>query len=265
MKRPFLLTLIYSLPIIIISILYLALSYAPIFVSYLIGRSITPYLTLPSHTNYSSALILGIVFTVILYILTEQSATHHAAEFENRFWTVMAFNLAVACSFAPDSPIRLDNSTIAWVFIIAFTFSVHNYDRHLRRIFLQQIPNIKRISSANFPIEHRTHAKEKAQEIRRLLRSIDLIFFSSALQNLFFLPRVLFIEHSIIKLFENTSTEELNLILNSIELGLLFYKIKDHRIARRFHRTKILEMLARDRLLELNITSRAILLDGKGF
>ena len=138
---------------------------------------------------------LGILFTIILYIFTEQSATHHAAEFENRFWTLMAFNLAVACSFAPDSPVRVDNSNLAWCLIILFTFSVHNYDRHLRRLFLQKIPNIKRISSKNFPIEHRTLAREKIQEIRRLLKSIDLVFFSSALQNLFFLPRVLFIEH----------------------------------------------------------------------
>lgn len=174
----------------------------------------------------------------------------------------MAFNLAVACSFAPDSPVRVDNSHLAWCLIILFTFSVHNYDRHLRRLFLQKIPNIKRISSKNFPIEHRTLAREKIQEIRRLLKSIDLVFFSSALQNLFFLPRVLFIEHNIIKLFENASTEELNLILNSIELGLLIYKMKDHRIARRFNRTKLLEILAKERLSELSITSKAILLDG---
>jgi hypothetical protein len=144
----------------------------------------------------------------------------------------MAFNLAVACSFAPDSPIRLQNTSIAWPFIIFFTFSAHNYDRHLRRIFLQQVPNIKRIKSSTFPVEYRKSAKEKVDELRRLCKCIDLVWVSSALQNLFVLPRVLYIERSIIKVFENTTPDELNIVISSIELGFVFYKIKDHRIAR---------------------------------
>lgn len=146
--------------------------------------------------------------------------------------------------------------------IFAFTFLAHNYDRHLRRIFLQTLPNIRRIESAAFPSQHRILAKEKLLELRRLLRCIDLIWFSSALQNLFLLPRVLYIERAIIQIFADASCDEINLIIHNIELGLIFYKIKDHRIARQFHRTKILELLSIQRLNDLSVTSRALLLDG---
>jgi hypothetical protein len=208
--------------------------------------------------------LIGIIVTIIIYIFTERLATHNAAEFENRFWTLMAFNVAVACAFAPDSPVKFrhENAKLAWALVFLSTFFAHNYDRHLRRIFLRQLPNIKRIKSATFPDDQRLSAKEKLNEIRSLLQSIDSIWISSAIQNLFLLPRVLYIERKILNIFDGATNEELNLIVNTIELGLLFYKMKDHRIARQFNRTKILEMLAIQRINDLSIISRAMLLDG---
>jgi hypothetical protein len=43
---------------------------------------------------YFTFSIMGILTIVFLYILTEQWMTHDAVEFENRFWTLMAFALA---------------------------------------------------------------------------------------------------------------------------------------------------------------------------
>lgn len=47
-----------------------------------------------------------------------------------------------------------------------------------------------------------------------------------------------------------------------IELGLIFYKIKDHKWWRHFYRTKLLRILAVDRLHELSVRSKVYLLHG---
>eukprot|EP01031_Cornospumella_fuschlensis_P053288 gene53288-65085_t len=57
------------------------------------------------------------------------------------------------------------------------------------------------------------------------------------------------------------NTDELNLIINNVELPLILYKIKDHRMARQFNRTKLLNLLAKERVNELSVPSKAILLD----
>jgi hypothetical protein len=109
-----------------------------------------------------------------------------------------------------------------------------------------------------------------------------------AVQNIFLLPRVVYIEHQIINIFLEANTDELNLIVMSVELALILYKVapspapthphslaepstpllcplahqvKDHRLSRQLNRTKLLQTLAVDRLGELNVSSRAMLLD----
>ena len=130
-----------------------------------------------------------------------------------------------------------------------------------RRVVLSRIPKIRRIESAEFPSEHRLNAKHKLGELRRLLNSIDLRWMGSTFQNIFLLPRVVYIEHQIINIFLEANADELNLIVMSIELALIFYKVKDHRMSRQNSRTKLLHTLAVDRLGELNVSSRAMLLD----
>jgi hypothetical protein len=97
-----------------------------------------------------------------------------------------------------------------------------------------------------------------------------------------------YIEHQIINIFLEANTDELNLIVMSVELALILYKVapspapthphslaepsspllcplahqvKDHRLSRQLNRTKLLQTLAVDRLGELNVSSRAMLLD----
>jgi hypothetical protein len=208
--------------------------------------------------------LLGISAMSLSYILTERWKTHDAVEFENRFWSSIAGFLAVACAFTRDSPIRLpsDQPLLSWTIVFVFTFLAHNYERHLRRLNLSKVPNIKRIQSAEFASEHRVNAKHKLAELRRLLSSIDQRWLSSTFQNIFLLPRVVYIENKIIAIFAEANTDELNLIMMSIELGLILYKVKDHRMSRQLNRTKLLHTLVNDRVGEMNISSRAMLLDG---
>lgn len=208
--------------------------------------------------------LLAICAMAVLFVLSEQSQTHDAAEYENRFWTSMAFVLACACLYSADSPLRFpeDHPGVAFAIVVLFTFLAHNYDRHLRRLVLSKIPNIKKVRSADFPAEYRVNASEKCAEIRRLVASIDQTWMSSTILNLFFLPFVLFVEHQIVTIFAEANRDELNLIISGVELGLIFYKIKDHKIANRYNRTKLLKLLSFDRVTEMNIPVRALVVDG---
>lgn len=212
---------------------------------------------------YFTCSLLGMCATTFMYILSEQWMTHDATEFENRFWTLMACALALTCLFCPDSPIQLSHKepALAWVIVIVFTFLAHNYDRHLHRLVLRKSTNIRRIKSADFCAENRFNAQEKVIELRKLLSTIDHTWMSSTFLNFFFLLRVLKVERQIITIITEANSDELNLIINNIELALLFYKIKDHKIARRFNRTTVLKLLCVDRVRELAILSKVVLLD----
>jgi hypothetical protein len=218
-----------------------------------LAAQVAPYFT-------TSIITLGIV--AVMFIFTEQSMTHAAVEFENRFWTLMAFGLAAVCLFCYDSPIQLAHKPeIAWVVVFVFTFLAHNYDRHLQRLVLTKATNIRRIRSQDFCPENRSNAQEKVVQLRKLLSTIDHVWMSSTFHNFFFLYRVLQVEAKIIALMAEANSDELNLILNNIELALLFYKMKDHKFARCFNRTNLLKLLAVDRINELVIPSRVVLLD----
>jgi hypothetical protein len=213
----------------------------------------------PLFTSY----LLAICLLAILFILTEKWMTHHAAEFENRFWTLMAFLLGRTCLFCEDSPLRFpkDREGVAWCIVCFFTYLAHNYDRHLRRLVLSKVPNIRRISSAEFTDTHKRTAKSKVNEVKEQLNIIDMKWMSSTFLNIFFLPRVLCAEHEIIVTLTEANAEELNIILANIELALIIYKIKDHKVAQRFNRTNLLNLLAKERISELNVPSKALLLD----
>ena len=201
------------------------------------------------------------------FIMTEGMLTHAANEFENRFWSGMAFFFACACVYSPDSPLRLRNVTalhlgVSIPIIFTFTYLVHIYDRHLRRMVLNKVPNImKRIRSADFSnMQNRLNAQQKLNMLREHLETIDHIWLSSTFQNIFLLPQVLQIEHNIITIFEEVPEEQLNFIITKVQLGRIFYKVKDHKIARRFNRTKLLELLAVTRQKELGVYAKAMLL-----
>lgn len=213
----------------------------------------------PKFTAYL-IILCGLAF---LFILTEQWKTHYAAEFENRFWTLMAFLFAQTCLFCDDSPVKMlkGKDGISWCIVFLFTYLAHIFDRHLRRIQLARSPNIKKIKSCTFDANNRQNAKSKTQEITDLLCAIDLTWFSSTFLNLFFLSRVLSAEQDIIRALTDANARELNLIINNIQLPLIVYKIKDHRFARQPNRTKVLDLLAKERVHELSVTSKVLVLD----
>lgn len=73
---------------------------------------------------------------------------------------------------------------------------------------------------------------------------------------------MLYIEHQIVNVFTEASDDELNMILTAIGVGRFLYKIKDHKIARHYNRTKLLKLLCVERVRGLTVPAKAMLLDG---
>ena len=208
--------------------------------------------------------ILAIVIIVLLYVLSEQWVTHAANEFENRFWSAIAFLVAFVCAFLDDSPLNFGryHPVTGTMLCLSAAFFIHNYDRHIRRGKLMRVKTLKRVESSTVV----NHTSEKLHDtlanLNKLQEGIDNFWFSSTFLNIFMLPRVLYIENQIINIFTEVSHHELNYIVCNGHMGLLFYKIKDHKIAKKFNRTILLETLAIHRISELNTLSRALLIDG---
>lgn len=209
--------------------------------------------------------LLVIFLLVAGYICTEQWFTHDAAEFENRFWTFIAFLVASASLLTcPDSPFYfpVERRPIAWFIVVLLTFIAHNYDRYLHRLTLTKNTNIiKRIKSADFDHTNRMNAKLLLSELQKQVNSIDLIWMSSTFLNIFFCPYVIRCEKRINEIFQDCNKEEINYLLYQCKLPLILYKIKDHKIRKIYSRSKLLQLLVNDRIHELNVSSKAILLD----
>ena len=60
--------------------------------------------------------------------------------------------------------------------------------------------------------------------------------------------------------FQECDARALNYLISHVKLGLLFYKIKDHRNFSGQHRTELIQLLAVDRLPALTVMSRVIVL-----
>ena len=192
MNRKTLMALIYGGVISLIIIASLLLMYFPMFATSL----------------------LSLVSVVVGFVLTENMWTHDAAEFENRFWTMISFWTAWTVIFVSDSPFNYYvalpyfpsfecNYTLKFFTCMIIAYTAHNYDRHLRRLVLMRVPNIKKIRSTAFADEHRLGAKQKVSDLREQIKVIDSPWMSSAMQTLFMWPQLLFAESQIIMLLED--------------------------------------------------------------
>jgi hypothetical protein len=243
MKSEQLLSLIAAGLILIIALMYMSFSVAPQF------------------TTYLFLLLIG----AFGFILTEQWKTHDAGEFENRFWTALAFCFSTTCLFCKDSPLRFseDRRGIAWSIVCLCTYLCHIYDRDVRRLFLTRTNFIRKQRSADFNAENRAQAKLKVVQLKKLTAAIDQRWVSSTFLNIFFLSYVLSAEDQILNILSEANRDELNLIINDnhFELALILYKVKDHWVCKRYHRMKLLHLLSRERINDLNVRARVVLLD----
>jgi hypothetical protein len=222
---------------------------------------------------------------IYLYVSTEGVEGwwwHDAQEFENRFWTLCAFLSTVALLFAPDSPmvsISHWSRSFASSLVMIATTAAHVNDRRVHRNKIGQAAPIGRAESSHL-ISNEDDlfvAKMKTAQILAWLNSIDTFIIPSTLRNLFYKDSVVTVSKQIRDMLADATAKELNYILTHMtpstdgggprksksSLGLLFYKIKDHKGEGTGLRCRsdILELTARTRLAHLNVNSRAHVLD----
>ena len=151
--------------------------------------------------------MLGLVASVLLFIMTERWQTHNAIEFQNRFWTFIGFVFSFFCVFIRDSPVRFpeDHNGAAWFVVFFVSFVAHTVDRHLRRLDLKKIPRLPRVNSAEIGHELKESAKKKIADIKKHMLVIDNPYLSSTFQNIVNIFPVLHAEQQLISIFEDAS------------------------------------------------------------
>lgn len=93
---------------------------------------------------------MAILYLVGLYLSTESNWWwHDAQEFENRFWTAMAFMFSAAVVYIKDSPLAVGrwNSSLGMILVFSFTSGVHFLDRFIHRKEISRKPRLNTVRS----------------------------------------------------------------------------------------------------------------------
>lgn len=215
---------------------------------------------------FSSVLAL-LIYIVLYFLFNEDHEIHHAQEFENRFWTIYFALLAGAAIYVKDSPFCFgdDHPYFGLFVVVVVGYGVHMYDRIIHRKEISQEvvglrrgastgQSLARLNALDIPVE------DQLDRISACMENIDQLIVPSTINNLIHQPFILRNEREIISIFEDAQPKALNWLISHVKLGLVFYKIKDHRNFRGQHRTELIELLAVDRISALTIKSRVLLL-----
>jgi hypothetical protein len=141
---------------------------------------------------------------------------------------------------------------------------MHLWDRYTHRIAISQQTNLRRSSTANTSLirlrDLGIPVDEQLNHINSCLQEIDQLLIPSTINNFINQRFILLKEREIITVFEECDARALNYLIAHVKLGLLFYKIKDHRHFNGKNRTELINLLAIERLPILSVISRVIVL-----
>lgn len=232
----------------------------------LLVASVFMLLALFAYAPIFCSCLLSLLYTLYLFMAYEEHGVHHAQERENQFWTIFALLGSTAMFFADDSPIAFGkaNPSLGFFSVLLATYAMHTWDRMVHRREISRQVSIRRTGTASsslttlkslgIPVE------DQLKCIHACLADIDQLLIPSTLNNFINLRFVMTKERQIITIFEECDARALNYLVSHVKLGLLFYKIKDHRNFASRHRTELIQMLASDRLPILTVMSRVIVL-----
>ena len=221
---------------------------------------------------------------VVVFLTSEGLSLLFAQEAENRFWTVVATYCCPVVFFAEDSPLRIGHkSPLAGAISVAiFTCWISWYDRWLRRRRLVRAPHFAKPSSTE---NLRTLAADPAEldasiealaKVDEAVASLDHYFIPSTITRLWRRRETARVERFIIETLQDCGADDLNMILRRVKLGLLVYKLKDSEPMKSWAdyaasflfspstkgaRTELVDLLAVQRVADLNVRSRVVLLD----
>lgn len=215
------------------------------------------------------SILVSLFYTLYLFLAHEDAGVHHAQEFENRFWTIFALLSSTAIFFARDSPICLGlwSPSLGFLAVIASGYAIHALDRHLHRLEISRehgLHPLRRAGTANTSLVRLNSlgvpVEDQLAKITSCLNEIDQIFIPSTINNFLNERYISKKEREIISVFEEAEPKALNYLITHVKLGLVFYKVKDHRSFGGLHRTELIELLAVDRLPVLTVLARVVVL-----
>mmetsp|Transcript_23209 Transcript_23209/g.60433 ORF Transcript_23209/g.60433 Transcript_23209/m.60433 type:complete len:755 (-) Transcript_23209:25-2289(-) len=221
---------------------------------------------------------------VVVFLTSEGSPLLFAQEAENRFWTVVATLLSSVVFFAEDSPLRIGHKSplAGCIAVGVFTCWISWYDRWLRRRRLVRAPHFAKPSSTE---NLRTLAADPAEldasiealaKVDEAVARLDHYFIPSTITRLWRRRETARVERFIIETLQDCGADDLNMILRRVKLGLLVYKLKDSEPMKSWAdyaasflfspstkgaRTELVDLLAVQRVADLNVRSRVVLLD----
>jgi hypothetical protein len=209
------------------------------------------------------SLSLALGYTLYLFLANEKAGVHNAQEFENRFWvrsitrppppsppptnlppltslthptqTVFALMVASIAMFTIDSPVAIGtwSPSLGFLITVSFGWLVHAYDRHLHRLEMSRVPNLRRSSSLSGSIarmrELGVPVEEQLRKVNEALSKIDMMVMPSTINNIVNARYIMEREKEIISVLSEAEPPALNFLATRLKLGLLFYKVKDHR------------------------------------
>jgi hypothetical protein len=212
--------------------------------------------------------ILSLLYTLCIFLFNESHNVHNAQEFENRFWTIFALLFTTALFFAADSPIALGvwSPNLGALSVLLCGYAMHIWDRNIHRIEVGKLVLLKkgtattslnRLREAGIPVIPVEDLKER---INKCLSDLDQTYIPSTINNWFYQNFVIRNERDMISIFDEAEPRVLNYLICNTQLGLIFYKVKDHRSFKLQHRTRLIELLAIDKISQLTVHSRVIVL-----
>lgn len=207
----------------------------------------------------------SLLYTLSIFLFDESHNVHNAQEFENRFWTIFALLFTTACFFAKDSPVPLGvwSPSAGFLSVILCGYAMHVWDRNMHRIEVGKLVRLKkgtattslsRLHEAGIPVE------DLRCRINKCLSDLDQTYIPSTINNWFYKNFVMRNEREIISIFDEAEPRVLNYLICNSKLGLIFYKVKDHRSFKHQHRTRLIELLAIEKISQLTVHSRVIVL-----
>lgn len=212
--------------------------------------------------------IAALFYVLYCFISNESSEIHHAQEFENRFWTALAALFAMASIFVKDSPVCFGDRHpgLGMFVMLLVAYGAHAWDRtvHRKNMSRPVSGSLRRGASAAQSLVKLTAlgltAEDELERISLAMANIDQLLLPSTINNFINTQFILKNEREIISVFEEAQPKMLNWLISNVKLGLVFYKVKDHRNYQGKHRTELIELLAVDRVSVLTIHSRVLLL-----
>ncbi|KAH9254436.1 hypothetical protein BASA81_007549 [Batrachochytrium salamandrivorans] len=214
-----------------------------------------------------STLLLWFAALAVFFSTDESSVLHKSQEEENKFWTLMAFSLALFLLFvAGDSPLLLPRSAVGLgaglVVLFGLAFGIHLAHKRSHSAGLRKKTTIPRNASYRSVVS--ALGRDSPVALRKQV--LDLVFKLENPSGSFFAAAIATseeettVEEEILQSFERASRAELNHLAMNEGLTATLYHLRNH-LGGVQYRDLLLKLLCETRVQELTTSAKVSVLD----